>query len=170
MNICRTLLSCFLNHLNLGLRTDGGIGEWFLEFEFDHERTKYFASFFFILLFFILIIVILLAIVAGIIIDTFTELREKQEKIEYDRNNICFVCGSSKDNLEKKGINFEKHCKEIHNMWSYLDYMIHLKFVDKQECNAVDSFAIEMIESKSISWFPSEEDENHEEEGHGHKE
>jgi len=32
--------------------------------------------------------------------------------------------------------------------------MIGLKFVDPQETNAINSYVIDMMASKSISWFP----------------
>jgi hypothetical protein len=40
--------------------------------------------------------------------------------------------------------------------------MIGLKFVDPQETNAVNSFVIEQLEDKKISWFPlfAENDDN----------
>jgi hypothetical protein len=51
--------------------------------------------------------------------------------------------------------------------------MIGLKFVDPQETNAINSFVIEQLEDKKISWFPAfgegnesqkNEDENNNEE------
>ena len=33
--------------------------------------------------------------------------------------------------------------------------MIGLKFVDPQETNAINSFVIQQLEDKKISWFPS---------------
>ena len=52
--------------------------------------------------------------------------------------------------------------------------MIGLKFVDPQETNAINSFVIEKIEQKKISWFPSfsnsldeEEDDEDEDDNEG---
>ena len=67
----------------------------------------------------------------------------------------------------------EEHINKVHNIWDYVDYMIGLKFVDPQETNAINSFVIEQLEDKKISWFPAfgegnesqkNEDENNNEE------
>lgn len=42
-----------------------------------------------------------------------------------------------------------------HDIWTYADYIVGLKFVDKQETNAINSYVIEKIEEKSIAWFPA---------------
>ena len=46
---------------------------------------------------------ILLNVVAGIIIDAFSELRDELNKRSNFNNNNCFICGLSKWQLEKKG-------------------------------------------------------------------
>lgn len=125
------------------------------EMNFEHEWGKYMGNFIFILLFFIIIIVVLLAIVFGIVIDTFSELKDETNRIENDKKNVCFICGENKDELEKKGVNFHNHRNGIHNTWNYIYYMIGLKFVDPQETNATNSYAIEMVNKKSISWVPA---------------
>lgn len=121
-------------------------------------------------MFFIVLILILLNIIFGIIIDTFAELSEVQHEMEHDMHEKCFICGESKASLEKKSIDFHAHTEDQHSIWNYVDYLIMLKFVDAQETNAINSYVIEMVNDKKISWFPaaikSEEDE---EQGHGHK-
>ena len=84
--------------------------------------------------------------------------------------NVCFICNGDRNAIEKKGENFNEHINKVHNMWTYVDYMIGLKFVDPQETNAINSFVTEKIAEKKISWFPSfsnnnDEDDNEEEEG-----
>jgi len=164
--VCSTLFYCFITHLNLGLRTDGGIGEDFEEIPFNNDTYgKYFSNFFFIMLFFILVWVLLMAIVFGTVIDSFAELMDHMNRIEHDKTSVCFVCGEGKDE-EKRGENFKKHVEEIHNTWNYIYYIIGLKFVDIQETNAINSYAIEMIDKKSISWVPAEKDETSASGGH----
>lgn len=136
------------------MRTDGGIGELLKEAEYD-ERALYMGNFFFILLFFIIIVVILLALVFGIIIDSFVELKEKSHIIEHDSELKCYICGEDKDEFEKMGKDFTHHVNVVHNIWNYIYYMIGLKFVDLQETNSTNTYAIIMIQKKSISWVPS---------------
>ena len=169
-NTCGSLMYCFLTHMNFGLRTDGGIGEFISKVSFIEEPYYFIGMFFFQLFFFIIIILIILAIIGGTIIDIFAELLEKEQKDKYDMNNICFICNGERNSIEKKGENFQEHITKVHDIWTYVDYLIGLKFVDPQETNAINSFVIEKVEEKKISWFPSfsneegsDDDENEEE-------
>ena len=93
--------------------------------------------------------------VFGIIVDTFRELRKETSKNDYDIANVCFICGVSKDELEKDNINYESHIVEEHYVWDYVNYMVGLKDIDEQEANAVTNYAMEKIKNKDYSWFPS---------------
>jgi hypothetical protein len=77
---------------------------------------------------------------------------------------VCYICGAKRDNLEKNCINYESHITNDHNMWDYVMYIIGLKFVDPQETNAINSHVIEMVQEKSISWFPSDKSNDHKQE------
>ena len=169
-NTCGSLMYCFLTHMNFGLRTDGGIGEFISKVSFLDEPAYFIGMFFFQLFFFIIIILIILAIIGGTIIDIFAELLEKEQKDKNDMNNVCFICNGERNSIEKKGENFQEHVTKVHNIWTYVDYLIGLRFADPQETNAINSFVIEKVEEKKISWFPSfsneegsDEDENEEE-------
>jgi len=69
MDMCETLMDCFLYSLDEGLRNGGGVGD-------DMKQPnlgsyKHYGRIVFDLSFFILVVVILLNIIFGIIIDTF---------------------------------------------------------------------------------------------------
>ena len=153
-NTCETLMYCFLTHMNFGLRTDGGIGEFMNKVSFINEPAHFIGVLFFQFIFFIMIILIILAIIGGTIIDAFAELLEKEQRDKNDMNNICFICNGKRNSIEKKGENFQEHVTKLHNLWTYVDYLIGLKFIDPQETNAINSFVIEKVEEKKISWFP----------------
>ena len=112
------------------------------------------GRFFYDFLFFLIIAVIMLNIIFGIIIDTFAELRELNQKIQDDKNNVCYVCGAKRDDFNKGNKNFDEHVGEEHCIWNYVEYMIGLKFVDVQDTNAINSYVIDMINEKNISWLP----------------
>ena len=154
-NACGSLLYCFLSHLEFGLRTDGGIGEYTAKLSFMDDPGYFMGMFFFQFTFYIITIVIMLAVIGGSVIDTFAELRDKSNKDLNDLQNKCFICNGNRDEIEKGGETFEEHIQKVHNVWDYVDYMIGLKFVDPQETNAINSFVIEQLEDKKISWFPS---------------
>ena len=104
--------------------------------------------------------VMLQGMIFGIIIEAFSELRNKEQKIEKDKNEICFICGIDKVSCEKNGQKFEDHITKVHNLWTYVDYILGLRFVDIQETNAINSYVMETIEKKELSWFPSFKDNN----------
>ena len=165
-NTCGTLFYCFLTHMEFGLRTDGGIGEFINKISFEENPTYFMKMFFFQFIFYLLIIIIMLNVVGGSIIDTFAELREKSSEDLYDMKNVCFICNGTRNDIEKQGEIFDQHIENVHNIWTYIDYMIGLKFVDPQETNAINSFVIEQLEDKKISWFPlfAENDNSNEKE------
>jgi hypothetical protein len=154
-NTCGSLFFCFLSHLEFGLRTDGGIGEYIAKLSFIDTPGYFMGMFFFQFIFYIITIVIMLAVIGGSVIDTFAELRDKSRKDLNDLNNKCFICHGNRDDIEKGGEVFEEHINNVHNVWDYVDYMIGLKFVDPQETNAINSFVIEQLQDKKISWFPA---------------
>lgn len=80
VSYCDSMWSCYAFHLNVGLRSGGGIGDAIEQPQGDMEVER----FVFDLTFFFFVIVILLAIVQGQIIDTFSELRQKQADIKED--------------------------------------------------------------------------------------
>ena len=141
--------------MEFGLRTDGGIGEFIKKLRFYDKHSYFMGMFLYQLVFFFLIILFMLPIISGTIIDSFAEMREILRNYNYDMNSVCFICGGTKDDIEKEGENFEEHTTTVHNVWTYVDYMIGLKFVDPQETNAINSFVIDKIEEKKISWFPT---------------
>merc|ERR1711924_129777 len=88
----------------------------------DRARCSYIID----LLFFLLVLIILMNIIFGIIIDTFSELRETRKERERDTREFCFICGHDKLAFAKGngGPGFEHHIKEEHCLWSYLKFII----------------------------------------------
>jgi uncharacterized protein YneF (UPF0154 family) len=166
-NPCGSLLYCFLTHMNFGIRIDGGIGEFMSKSSYLDDTTHFMGVFFFQLIFFVLIIVIILSILSAIVIDAFVELRTQTMADLKDMKDVCFICNGDRNSIENLGENFDEHITKVHNVWTYVDYIIGLKFVDPQETNAINSFVIEKIEDKKISWFPSFSNEDKEQEDNG---
>ena len=164
-NACETLRSCILSVILYGIRAHGGFGDIMEKPRFLKNEGAYMGRFTFDLSFYILIIVFLLNIVFGIIIDTFRLLRIKSGNRDWDINNKCFICGSTRENLEMKNQNFDDHCENKHNLWSYIYYIILLKTSNAQDLNAVNSYALDKIEKKLIGWIPSEDSIEGEAEG-----
>jgi len=62
----------------------------------------------------LLINMFITAIISGIIIDTFGELRGNADAIEEDNYNSCLICSLSREDFDRVGLSFEKHIKEEH--------------------------------------------------------
>jgi len=163
-NLCESLIYCFLSMINLGLRTDGGIGRNISVTSFNVNKEEYISLFIFILIFFIVINLVIVSMLLGIIFDTFGEFREKAQEKEDDMLNVCFICEKRRETLEKEGINFNNHIKHDHNLDYYFEYLIGLKFVDEQETNSINSYVLNMIKERQISWVPSNKSNKNDEE------
>ena len=156
-NECGTLLYCFATHLSYGMRFDGGIADRMEPASFTHEKEYYIGRFFYEELYFLILVILVLNIIYGVIIDAFSELRNNEEKINRDKEEVCFICGIDKETCQKKGEKLEAHLENVHNLWIYVEYMIGLKLVDIQDTNAINSYVIESLEQKELAWFPFDE-------------
>ena len=156
-NECGTMLYCFATHLSYGMRFDGGIADRMEKASYTYDKGYYVARFFYEELYFLILVILMLNMIYGIITDAFSELRNKVEKINRDKQEVCFICGIDKETCEKKGEKFEEHLTNVHNLWIYVEYMIGLRFVDIQDTNAINSYVIESLEQKELVWFPYDE-------------
>jgi hypothetical protein len=107
------------------------------------------------LLFFILITTILMAIVYGIIVDTFSELRDERNEREFDMNNVCFICGKSRSVIELKGEGWQTHTFFTHNPFAYLYFNIYLRGKDSMDCTGIEKVTKERMEAGDISFYPT---------------
>jgi ryanodine receptor 2 len=91
---CHDMLTCFVFHLYKGVRAGGGIGDEIGDPDGDDYEVY---RILFDITFFFFVIVILLAIIQGLIIDAFGELRDQLESVKEDMESNCFICGTGKD-------------------------------------------------------------------------
>jgi len=153
-NICENMLMCFIQFVNYGIRSGGGIGDLMSAPNWNEEhaifRIIYDASFFFI------VIIILMNILFGIIIDTFGELRSKANSIQEDIENKCFICGINRREFDRHSqFGFEHHIKEEHNIWNYLAFNMYLKRKEKTEYTGPEQYVADMIQSKNYRFIPN---------------
>ena len=152
--MCRSLLYCFLTMINNGMRWHCGIGKITRSESYILHFWPFVHRFCFDLLFFWLIEVVMLKILYGIILDSFSELRQTHNLIEKDMTNNCFICNLDKDECEKNNINFQEHCEKVHNVWDYAFYMITLRMNDTTNLNAINLRNKQKILEKSVDWLP----------------
>jgi hypothetical protein len=153
---CNTLIRCFETVADFGLRSSGGIGDMM---GFDGSAKRAMGPRFILdLLFFVLVLIILMNVIFGIIIDTFSELRELKKKRLEHTVGTCFICGIEKmvmdraaDSLDK---GFRRHIREDHHMWSYLKFMIFIWVQDQDDDDGLELYVRQCLESDDLSWFP----------------
>jgi len=149
---CQTLMTCFMMHVGYGMMaypiwdTEGMISPE-IDTQFypaDHNgrvavQVAYITGAVLLQLFYVIVVNLVLgAIISGLIIDTFSEMRSDQERVEEDINGNCFICGIDRDDFEKAGVKFHEHTRHHHNMWKYLHLELHLEFKDKSAYTSQD--------------------------------
>jgi hypothetical protein len=157
---CGTLIYCFATHMDYGMRFDGGIADRMSKRSYNLNKNLYLSRFFYEVIYFISQTVMIQGMIYGIVIDAFTEQRNKEKKYEIDKKDICFICGIDRITCEKNGQKYEEHISVEHNLWTYVDFILGLRFVDIQETNAINSYVIEKLEKKELSWFPMTQENN----------
>ncbi|XP_073337843.1 ryanodine receptor 2 [Pagrus major] len=148
---CNDMLTCYMFHMYVGVRAGGGIGDEIEDpagDEFEVERI------FFDITFFFFVIVILLAIIQGLIIDAFGELRDQQEQVKEDMETKCFICGIGSEYFDKVPHGFETHTLQEHNLANYLFFLMYLINKDETEHTGQESYVWKMYQERSWEFFP----------------
>jgi len=148
---CSNLYNCFTSTLYFGIRAGGGIGDGL-----DPASSEdYWARMAFDLLYYVIMIIILLNIIFGIIIDTFAQLRDERSQMAHDLSNTCFVCGSSRSEIELKGKGWSYHFMCEHSPFSYLAFFVFLKETNIVDCSGVEKYVKEKLLAKDSSFMPT---------------
>jgi hypothetical protein len=157
-NVCKSLIFCFLNALDSGLRARGGLGDSAIKISYMRHKSHYIQRILLDDIFFFLIVIIAIDLVFGIIIGEFAALREKTQKHNNDMHHYCFICHINNNTLEKNRQNFLVHINKKHNLWDYVSYMIYIKLSNINDLNSINSYVKRKIDIKNISWLPSSKD------------
>jgi hypothetical protein len=163
--MCKSIMSCFAVFLVNGLLTGGGIGE-FISAELgntppiDNELHAV-GRYIFDLLFFVIITILLLNLIFGIILDTFSSMRERASDQLEKRSNRCVICGLQRQKFEVsksgtggRGGGWNYHYKEEHNMWHYFFFAVHLQKKPRTEYTGIEKYVHGMMVRSDLSWIP----------------
>ncbi|XP_072425167.1 ryanodine receptor 3 isoform X3 [Chiloscyllium punctatum] len=149
---CDDMMTCYLFHMYVGVRAGGGIGD---EIEDPAGDPSEMYRIIFDITFFFFVIVILLAIIQGLIIDAFGELRDQQEQVREDMETKCFICGIGNDYFDTIPHGFEVHTLQEHNLANYLFFMMYLINKDETEHTGQESFVWKMYQERCWDFFPA---------------
>nr|XP_033809948.1 ryanodine receptor 1 isoform X10 [Geotrypetes seraphini] len=148
---CDDMMTCYLFHMYVGVRAGGGIGDEIEDpagDEYELYRVVFDITFFFF------VIVILLAIIQGLIIDAFGELRDQQEQVKEDMETKCFICGIGSDYFDTTPHGFETHTLEEHNLANYMFFLMYLINKDETEHTGQESYVWKMYQERCWDFFP----------------
>jgi len=153
MRACDQLITCYLVTMREGLINGGGVADY-LPGATVQDPGPYILRFFFDISFFVIVLIILMNVIFGIIIDTFSAMREMTENKENDMKTVCFICSIDRYTFDKQGTPFDIHIKAEHNMWKYLYYLVYLKTKDETEYNGLESYVAALTEEENVGFYP----------------
>lgn len=156
--MCTSMLSCFGMFVVEGLLTGGGIGE-FLSGSLGNappiSSPFTLGRYVFDLAFFVVVSTLLLNLIFGMIIDTFSSLRESAREQAMLQNNKCIVCGLTRHDFERREFGgWKEHYKKEHNIWAYYAFMLHLKTKPSAEYTGLEDYVSSCIARDSLEWLP----------------
>lgn len=150
---CHTLWQCTITVIRYGL-----IGDMFDAVAQSGDHNADFSSFWPLVLyhvsFFIFITTIGLNIIFGIIVDTFSELRDLKWRAESDMRECCFICSRNSYDFEHTGKGFQYHVQNEHCMWSYIYFFIHLDNVKPSDYSALELYVSTLWKKEDNDFFP----------------
>ncbi|XP_071656899.1 ryanodine receptor 1 isoform X4 [Patagioenas fasciata] len=149
---CDDMMTCYLFHMYVGVRAGGGIGDEIEDpagDDYELYRVVFDITFFFF------VIIILLAIIQGLIIDAFGELRDQQEQVKEDMETKCFICGIGSDYFDTTPHGFETHTLEEHNLANYMFFLMYLINKDETEHTGQESYVWKMYQKRCWDFFPA---------------
>ena len=173
--ICSTLSHCYFTIIDRAFRNGEGIGSilglgyYGDQFKPEGGDPKFYGTLFVNLSFFLFINIILLNIILAILVDTFSLLRERSENygnefsshsinifrfLDEDTETKCFICNNEKYQFAKAGLDFEKHRKEEHNIWDYLNFLIIMSQKTEKDCTGIEDEIFNKIKKGINTWLP----------------
>ena len=157
-NLCGSLLQCYLTLLSYGVRSGGGIGDVLPKLSFKVNASAYIGRFFFDILFHIIIVLIMTNLIFGIIVDSFAAFRGSTDDSEKDKKNVCFICQLTRDDAINLNIDFDKHVREVHDMWNYVYFLTYLHINNSNNFKMLETSVWDKLEESDTSWIPIKEE------------
>lgn len=139
-------------YFNNGIRAGGGIGE--LISKKAYKDDLFFVRWATDLVYFITIILLLLNMINGIIVSTFSAIREETEKNAKDLETMCLICSLNATSFRINNLKYRDHIQLHHNVYNYIYFILMLKVKPKTELDSDESYVKEMLDSYNVNVFP----------------
>ena len=149
---CTNMITCLQFHMSSALRSGGGVSD--VIDTPNKEDPLLLPRFVFDMSFFFIVIVFLLAIIQGLIIDAFGELRDREEGVRTSMQNKCFICGINKDKFNQVPRGYEKHTTKEHYYPNYLFFLMYL--INKHDTlyTGQESYVWDLYLQRKWDFFP----------------
>ncbi|KAL4438749.1 hypothetical protein ABPG74_013422 [Tetrahymena malaccensis] len=152
---CDSLYLCFFESFDQNYKYIGGLGGFLNRVKPQDTNNYDYERFLFDNLCYILISIFLSKMFSGLIICTFKQLRDTQMQKHIDVNEMCFICGNSRELFDRKSDQgFQQHIKNDHYIWNYMFYLAYLEERDRTEYTGVESYVKEKLTQLDYTWFP----------------
>jgi hypothetical protein len=148
-------MSCFILHFNFGIRSGGGIGD-VTGIRPYTGTTWFWLKWMNDMVFYVTVILLVLNMLNGIIISQFSQIREDEEKNNYDIKNVCFICSKSREDFESKKKSFNEHITKEHVKENYVYYLVGILLIKETELDSEQSYIVNCLNKNEISFFPVE--------------
>lgn len=155
---CYNFLDCLFTVFDQTFKNSNGVINFFIA-DLGEDNLFVTTRFWLDNLFAIIQITLILQMVAGIIIDNFSALRQSQGEIDEDKYNLCLICGLHRTGINKYYGNedgYNEHIKLDHYFWNYMFLIFNVLRKSKKELMGIDLSIYEQYEeNQSTSWIPS---------------
>lgn len=151
--VCQSLISCFIECFNYGMRNGGGVGDSMFPHSYETHARLWFMRTVLDLSFFLFVNIILLNVVFGIIIDKFGSFRDDKLNIMNDMENTCYICGKDRSEISQF-IDYNDHITTQHGLIRYWNFILYLKTKPKTEMTGLQHYVLDLVETTSFKWFP----------------
>jgi hypothetical protein len=105
--------------------------------------------------YFILVIVIIMNITFGIILDSFSELRDQRNEKLMDIRTQCYICGHSRSEINLRGKGWRYHLEGEHSPYAYLAFFIYLNEKKIDECTGLEKYVKDMYMKQDYTFMPT---------------
>jgi inositol 1,4,5-triphosphate receptor type 1/inositol 1,4,5-triphosphate receptor type 3 len=156
---CYRFDDCFFTVCDQAFKNSNGVINWLdenylLVTDLMFKNSRFWLD----NLFAIINIILVFQMVGGIIIDNFSALRQSQGETDEDRDNICFICGLHRTELNKLYGNedgYTEHIKIDHYFWNYMFLIFNLLKKNPKTLMGIDDFIFTNYnENQSTAWIP----------------
>ena len=154
--LCHRMDTCLITIFDQTFKNFNGIINYLSEVNYKDDHS-FSGRFWLDNMFYIVILLLVLQMLAGIIIDNFSALRETQQFLIDDRNNFCFICGLHRNDLNKLYGNEEGYSEHVlldHYCWNYMFLIINL--TKKKYLSGLDYYIFNNYKNESYIWIPFE--------------